>query len=67
MKVKLSTRKGDFTVELSTAHERLTFSSSAAGVISDRDFISATLVEDEGEAKFASLSGLIKALNSYES
>jgi len=66
MKIALSTRKGDFTVDLSIAHERNTFTDSLPTLITEKQFVSARLIEVDGEAKFSSLAGLLKALNSYK-
>lgn len=66
MKIELSTKQGDFSIDLTTEIDRLKFANKLPSLITTRDFVFANMVEPEGTAKFATIEGLIKALNNYE-
>ena len=65
MKIELSTKQGDFSIDLSTETDRLKFAHKLPRLITSKDFVFANMIEPEGTAKFASLEALIKALDNY--
>ncbi len=66
MKVALTTKKGDFSIELSTAEDRLSFAESVSKELTEKDFVTAEIIEPEGTARFSSAASLVRALERYE-